>query len=276
MRVVAPEALPVDAPLSTDEIDVVVSDRVEDVDDALAIVHDGFVEAGYATARASGRRMHPAYLNPGTVFAVARIGDEAIGTAALIADGPFGLPSDRAFAEENDAMRAESDEPLRECGSLAVRAPWRRHTRRIFVRAISALTRVAFDEFPDAPVPMAVSPESERFYSAMVGSRTIAGPRPLYGAPAVLMRTSGRGVVEHCALRLTSGQRRMGALIGEADPAWLRDRRTHAPLPADWLRALEDDRGVTGDLYAQIRLLAARHPDMLLDLLREAQGTIAA
>jgi hypothetical protein len=276
MRVAAPEALPADGRLSTDEIDVVVSDRVEDVDEALAIVHDGFVEAGFATARTSGRRMHPAYLNPGTVFAVARIDGTAIGTAALIADGPFGLPSDRAFAEENDQMRAESDELLHECGSLAVRAPWRRHTRRIFMRAISALTRVAFEEFPDAPVPMAIAPESERFYAAMVGARRIAGPRPLYGAPAVLLRTSGRGVVEHSALGATSGQRRMDALINEEAPAWLTDRRAHAPLPADWLRALDDDRGVSGGLADQIRLLAALYPDTLHDLLGQARSTIAA
>ena len=97
---------PVDAMPAVDEIDVTASDRVEDIDEALMVVHDGFVEAGYLDPTPSGRRMHPAYLNPGTVFFVARVDGETVGTCALIADGPFGLPSDRAFAEENDLLRA--------------------------------------------------------------------------------------------------------------------------------------------------------------------------
>ena len=64
--------------------------------------------------------MHPSYLNPGTVFLVARIDGETVGTCAMIADGPFGPPSDRAFAEENDADARRGDGRLHECGSLAV------------------------------------------------------------------------------------------------------------------------------------------------------------
>ena len=129
-----------------------LSDRVEDVDEALAVVHDGFVEAGYTlprSPRAGG--CTPSYLNPGTIFAVARIDGEPVGAAVLVADGPFGLPSDRAFAEENDALRALGSGPMLECGSFVVAAPWRRHTRRVFVRVIAALIRVALDEFPDSP-----------------------------------------------------------------------------------------------------------------------------
>lgn len=276
MEVVAPERRSVAAPPSTEEIDVVLSDCVEDVDDAIAIVHDGFVEAGYSAPQASGRRLHPAYLNPGTFFAVARVGGEAIGTIALIADGPFGLPSDRAFAEENDLLRAESDAPIRECGSLAVRASWRRHTRRIFMRTTSALLRVGLEEFPDAPVPMVVAPESERFYSAMTGAHLVAGPRPLYGAPAVLMRTSAAGSARHCSLRNAPGQRRMNALVAERNPSWLMDRRSGEPLPSEWLRELIDEQGVMDRLGAQVGLLARRHPDTLLDLLRDARGVTTA
>lgn len=275
MELIAPSRS-VAAPPSTEEIDVVLSDRVEDVDDAISIVHDGFVEAGYSAPQASGRRLHPAYLNPGTFFAVARVGGEAIGTIALIADGPFGLPSDRAFAEENDRLRAESNLPIRECGSLAVRAPWRRHTRRIFVRATCALLRAGLEEFPEALVPMVVAPESERFYSAMTGARLVAGPRPLYGAPAVLLRTSAAESARHCALRSSPGQRTMDALVNERNPSWLMDRRSGEPLPSEWLRELIDEQGAMDPLAAQIGLLAQRHPDTLLDLMGDARSATAA
>ena len=188
----------VGAALSTSEIEVTVADGGRDIDDALAVIHDGFVEAGYLTPRPSGRRMHPSYLNPGTVFLVARIDGETVGTCAMVADGPFGLPSDRAFAEENDLMRAEGP-VVRECGSLAVSGSHRRHTRRIVMRLFAAATRLALDEFPDSPVVVAVTPENERFYAAIAGAVRVADPRPLFGAPAVLLRTGGPLLALHCA-----------------------------------------------------------------------------
>jgi hypothetical protein len=258
-----PAPLTVEADPTTSEIDVVASDRVEDIDEALAVVHDGFVEAGYLRAQASGRRMHVSYLNPGTIFFVARIEGEPVGTCALIADGPFGVPSDRAFIEENDELRARTGYVLHEAGSLVVGTAHRRSTRRIVMRLFAAMTRVAIDEFPTAPVPMAVAPENERFYASLAGAQTIARERPLYGAPAVLLLTSGTSLAAHCAQRASPGQRRMDALVTEANPAWLTDRRTHDPLPPAWLDTLLDEQGLTRDLTAQIRLLSERYPDVL-------------
>lgn len=261
MTTFAPRQL--DAPPSTAEIDVVASDCVEEVDEALSIIHDGFVEAGYIPPQRSGRRMHASYLNPGTVFFVARMDGVPVGTCALIADGPFGLPSDRAFAEENDAMRAESGLLLHECGSLAVRNTARRHTRRIVMRVIAAMTRLALEEFPDAPVPMAVAPENQRFYAAIVGAREVAGTRPLYGAPAILLRTGGIELAAHAAQRETPSQRTMDDLITEQSPSWLARRRSSRPLPALWLQELLDEQDVTGRLAQQVALLAERHPRAL-------------
>lgn len=267
---------PLLAERSTEEIDVVTSDCVEEMDEALAIIHDGFVEAGYTLARPSGRRMHASYLNPGTVFFVARIDGLPVGTCALIADGPFGLPSDRAFAEENDLMREESGLLLRECGSLSVRSEARRHTRRIVMRIIAAMTRLALEEFPAAPVPMAVSPESRRFYAAMVGAAEVAGPRPLYRAPAVLLRTGGTLLAAHCAQRETPSQRTMDDLITEPNPSWLTRRRARGPLPARWLQELLDEQDVTRRLSSQLELLGERHPLALTAAVRRAGVTMAA
>lgn len=261
---------------TTAEIDVVASDRVEDVDAALAVVHDGFVEAGYLAAQESGRRMHASYLNPGTTFFVARIEGETVGTCAYIADGPFGLPSDRAFAEENDRLRAGTDQVVREAGSLVVSSEHRRSTRRIVTRLFAAMTRIALQEFPTAPVPMAVAPENERFYASLAGARAIAGERPLYGAPAVLLLTSGAGLAAHCARRLTPSQRRMDALVTEPSPSWLTDRRAHMAPPAAWLEDLLDEQGVTHGLAAQIQLLSDMYPQALAQILRRARTPLVA
>lgn len=262
---------------STTEIEVVLSDRIEDVDEALAVVHDGFVEAGYTLPRPSGRRMHTSYLNPGTVFAVARVDGEPVGAAVLVADGPFGLPSDRAFAEEIDALRGFDSRPLLECGSFVVAASWRRHTRRVFVRVMSALIRVAYEEFPGSGILISVAPETVRFYGAIAGMAGIAGPRPLYGAPAILLRSPDAAhMVEHCRRGESSGQRALDRLIREHPRSWLADVRTGRPLPDRWIRELMAEDGGAERLAEQIRLLALRHPHALRALLGEAAGVLAA
>jgi hypothetical protein len=131
-------------------------------------------------------------------------------------------------------------------------------------------------EFPGAPVPLAVTPENRRFYSAMAGALDIAGPRPLYGAPAVLLQTGATALAAHCALRTTPTQRAMDALLTERDPAWFTDHRSRLPLPSDWLSALLDEQGVTDALAAQIRLLAERYPDALAHILSAARTKAAA
>jgi hypothetical protein len=264
------------APPSTDEIEIVLSDRVEDVGEVLRVVHDGFVEAGFTLPQPSGMRLHASYLNPGTVFALARIDGEPVGAAVVVVDGPFGLPSDRAFAEENDALRSLGPDPIHECGSFVVRAQWRRHTRRVFVRAIAALTRIALVDSPGSPVVITASPETERFYGAILGMRRLSEPRPLYGAPALLMHPgSVADMARHCRRGDSSGQRAMDRLIRETHPSWLVDRRGGLALPSDWLRELVEEQDAAGGLAAQIHLLASRHPSLLRSILRDEGVALA-
>jgi hypothetical protein len=260
---------------STAEIEVVASFCVEELDEAMSIVHDGFVQAGYMAPQPSGRRLHASYLNPGTMFFVARMEGRAVGTCALIADGPFPLPSDRAFVEENDRLREETGRPLHECGSLSVRAEARRHTRRIVMRLVAAMSRVSAERFPTSAVPLAVGPENRRFYASLVGAEQLAGERPLYGPPAVLLCTSGLGPTIHAAQRLTPIQRTMDDLISEQDPSWLTVRRPE-PLPAAWLQRLIDEQGVMRALSDQVALLAAHHSHALVGALRDTRSALAA
>lgn len=256
---------------TTTEIEVVLSDRVEDVNEALAVVHDGFVEAGYTMPKRSGRRMHAAYLNPGTIFGLARIGDEPVGAVVLVMDGPFGLPSDRAFVEENDNLRRASRSPVLECGSFAVSAPWRQHTRRVFVRLIAALMRATIDDLPDSPVVIAVTPEMERFYRSTLCLKLLGGPRPLYGDACLQLCTPSIATLRDCVrVGATSPARALDRIVEGPEPDWIADRRTGRPLPARWLAELNEEQGVTAALEAQVRLLAARYPEACRALLREA------
>ena len=68
----------------------------------------------------------------------------------------------------------------------------------------------------------------------------------------------------------------MDALITEAEPTWLTDRRTDRPPPAGWLEDLMDEQGVTAALAAQIELLSARHPHALGRILGRARMSMVA
>ena len=160
-------------------------------------------------------------------------------------------------------MSAEGMGRLHECGSLAVARHHRRHTRRIVTRVVAAMTRVANAEFPDAPVPMAVAPENLRFYEALVGARLVAEERPLYGAPAILMRTGGGPIFAYSAQRRSPIQRTMDLLLTDPDPAWLADVRSGEAPPAEWLEPLLADCAGYGRFRDQQTLLAALADDPL-------------
>jgi hypothetical protein len=257
-------------------IAVTISDRVEDADIALRLIHDGFVEAGFVSPQPSGRRLHPSYLNPGTFFAVARVNGVPVGASALMPDGPFGLPSERAFAEEIDELRATPGGVLMEAGSLAVGSSWRRHTRGIFTRLMGALGRGGLEIDLEARVVLCIPPESERFYAGLFGWEVVGEARALFGAPAVLIAGDAQTMLHTFAKALTSAQRTMHDLMGDPDPAWLTDRRSGEPLPAHWLVPLIEEQGLTPRLGAQLQLLGARYPGALLSLLDQAGARAAA
>ncbi len=243
------------------EIHVTVSDAQEEIDDALAAVHDGFVDAGYMEPQPSGRRMHPSYLNPGLTFMIARIDGETVGVISVVSDGPFGLPADRAFAEEIDALRRTA--PVCEVGSLTIRAEWRRHTRRIYMRLLAATVRHVWERHADSHIVLAVTPESERFTSNLFGCTTIAPPRPLYGAPAVLLLTDRERLHETYRDDAGPSRRAMRGLVYEEHPPWLSHVRATEPWDPAWVGALVAEQGVSERLGAQIALLhkLCPHPD---------------
>jgi hypothetical protein len=238
---------------ATNEIDVVLSDHVDDVDDALMVVHHGFVAAGYTEPRPSGRRMHPSYLNPGTRFALARIEDEPVGTVAMVSDGPFGLPCERAFAEEVDTLRMRGS--VHEVGSLVVDAQWRRHTRRIFLHIMATMVRLVLDFDDDDSVVMAMAPETARFTGGMFGATPLADPRPLFGAPAVLLRTSRPQLLDCFAEAATSGRRELRRMVLDPDPEWLDVRLCGDPFPREWWEPLLEEEGTAARLRNQLAIL---------------------
>jgi hypothetical protein len=256
--------------------EILVSDRGEDVGEALGLIHDGFVAAGYMQPTPSGRRLHPAYLNPGTYFVMARMQGELAGAMAMVSDGPFGLPAERAFAEEIDAIRAACDAPIHEAGSRVVPQAWGHRAGRISMFMIAATINLGIRELSDSPILITIAPEAERSLHATIECERVAGPRPLFGAPALLMLTTPDVLPDHFGRALTSSQRAMAALALDPDPLWLVDNRAGEALDAPWLGTLIAEQGLDARLAAQLEIIGARHPGVFGSIVDAAGVRIAA
>lgn len=232
---------------------VTLTDDHEEVDAALRLVHDGFVASRFMAPRPSGRRMIAPFLNPGTAFALARVDGVLRGTVALIADGPFGLPADRAFAEEIDVLREEAPRVF-EVGSLALDGSTPRLHGPVVLALMAALQRKQMREFPDCPGVVAVAPTAQRFYGAVVGFQPCTEPRPLFGAPAVLMQATARAIGDGLLTPEGTSRVRMARLVHGSAMSWLTDRRGGEPWPSEWLNPLLDEVHLRSRVAAQARL----------------------
>lgn len=232
---VAPRTQPSYEPLT-----VVTTDRWDEIEEALAVVHDGFVEAGYMEAQASGRRMIAPYLNDGVVFSLAYVGDEVAGVLVLMPDGEFGLPSDSAFRAEIDALRA-TGRPLFESGSLVVATRFRRHTRRILAGLVASNIRF-FRETCDGVLIISTEPRQQGFYESLSGMKPISGVCDHYGAPAVLLAADYPAMLATMGRATTNGQRLIGTLVLDSPARWLIDHRCGGRWPADQVVPLIEEQ----------------------------------
>lgn len=217
------------------DIRVVVSQRAAVADDAMRLAHDGAVEAGFMEPAPSGRRFYASYLNPGTRFIVAYANHVPIATLTVVEDGPFRLPSDRAFAEELDARRAAGDE-LIEAGSFAIAHEWRRQPQLMFGYILGTLLRLNISRGPHLRIAWSAEPRQADLLARTFDGEMISEPRHYLGAPAILLVTS---TADKWATHLSdpngrTPQRIVGEYALAPEPDWL---ECDAP-PGDWQQAL--------------------------------------
>lgn len=254
-------------PVIDPRLEITISNRWEDVDLVMKIVHDVYVTVGYAKPRGSGRRLIPTYWNPDALFIIGRWEGGVGAVAVLVPDGPFGLPSERVYGEEIQDMR---DEGLGvwEYTSLCVLDEYRHMYRHFFGGLFGAGYRAIVAAGGATHVCLiSVPPEQERSYTAMLDFERVGDARPLYGAPAVLLKVP----IDTVAGTLESGSRRLHqqlkpAFLGE-ETDWLVDRRLDLP---NWpteplLELIDEQRGLAG-LPDQVAHLVRHHPGVASQL----------
>ena len=235
---------------------VVVSDRAAVADDAMRLTHDVYVERGFADPAPSGRRFMAPYLNPGTRFIVAYDGDEPIATATLVADGPFGLPADRSFAEEVDQARADAN-TLCEVTGLAVASSWRGHTRLVLGLVLGTAVRLNGQYGAGHRAVYVVEPRQAALMSRVLIGERRYGPRPLLGSPGTLVVTQdfSRYRTFYADPTGPAARRLVGEYALDPEPTWLIDE----PQSGGWrqvlLPELVEESGLLSRLERQLGLL---------------------
>jgi hypothetical protein len=231
-------------------------------DDALRLAHDAMVERGFiSTPTATGRRFDAAYLNPGTRFVVAYVEDKPIAAATLVEDGPFGLPADRAFVEELDLVRKESDSVV-EVSGLVVEPRWRRRMRLVFGYVLGTVVRVLVP----APgvrrrIAFAVEPRQASMMAEVFSGGPVAGPRPMFRAPATLVVTIDAMTALSSGYYTSPKGSRMRQTVAEyglcLQPPWLVIETPERPWRPALLPELLAQSGLQRRVEEQMAILAS-------------------
>jgi len=171
---------------------------LEDLRDAYHLVHEIFVDEGYIRPFPGELRMRAFEALPDTATLVAKADGKIVGVQSLIPDAEYvGIPSDRAFRGEIDALRSEGRRVC-EAANEAVAAEYRRSAiptelmRCCFAHAVSTGC---------TDVVTAVSPGHAKFY-ALMGFETISPVRSfseMLRDPVVVVRFNFDTVRDHVA-----------------------------------------------------------------------------
>ena len=146
---------------------------VEDLHKAYKLVHDVYLGTGFIEKEISGMRMRIFEMTPDIATFVAKVDGRVVGVLSVLEDTPeLGLPSDSAFKEELDGLRAAGNR-LCEITNQAVAPEYRKSAvpTELMRCAVAHLTVAGFDR-----AIASVSPSHGSFYD-LAGFREVGSKR---------------------------------------------------------------------------------------------------
>lgn len=151
-----------------------VARTTREYEDAFRLVHAGYVYQGLESVRASELRVTPQHMLPEAAVIVAYEGEQLVGTMTVILDSPAGLPLDKDYPVELDAMRRRGAR-LVEYGSFAI-------VERCWHSGVSTLLniaayRIANEIFRATHTVIGVAPHAAPFYCAVYDFTSLGRPR---------------------------------------------------------------------------------------------------
>lgn len=163
-----------------------VASSFDEWQQAFALIHQSYVQAGLAEHNPCGLRVTPYHLLSTTSTLIARLQGEVIGTLSLIRENPSGIPMEQVYGREIQQFREEGVS-FAEVSCLATG----KYTGKEFLRIFSRLMRLVAQHARFLGVErllIATHPRHAAFYERFMGFRRF-GEATSYptvrGAPAV-------------------------------------------------------------------------------------------
>lgn len=234
----------------------VISDDAQTARDALRLAHDGGVEAGFLTPSPSGMRFNSTFMNPGTMFGVAYSGDEVVASIVLIEDGPFGLPSDRAFVEEIDMFRKKGDDVF-EVAAWVIAKEWRRHFAMVVRVLFGTVIRMNIAAGGRRRMIFVVEPQRAGVTSELFALELMSEPRPYLEIPGTLLVTRPVSEWADHYIGADAGfiPSRMAQWVFDPDPEWMQVGREGPHWSTEVLPTLLAESDIERRLEVQLAIV---------------------
>lgn len=159
----------------------------EDLSAAFRILHDAYVDAGFAQPHSSGMRITRYHALPSTSTLVAKWDGEVVGTISIVRDSAFGFPLDQIF--DVSSLR-QKGRRVAEISSLAIKKEFRRERGKILFPLMKFMHNYCSYYFGTDTMVIAVNPRHIEFYEALfffqrLQMKTVDSYDFANGAPAV-------------------------------------------------------------------------------------------
>lgn len=138
------------------------AETAEEIQQALKLVHDSYVELDYMDPNEAQMRFSKFHALPTTVILIAQWKDEVIGTVSIIPDSFLGLPSDATWALDKYRKNGEI---IAEISSLSIKRNFRRRRGRILMPLCKLMNHYCIDFLKLDGIVIATTMEVEPFYT---------------------------------------------------------------------------------------------------------------
>ncbi len=141
-----------------------------ELSDAYRILHDSYVELGYAVTQASGMRIVKYFALPSTTTLIALFDGKVVGTISIIRRGSFGLPADSVFDVSEFVNR---NEVIAEISSLAIASDFRQKRGALFLPLLKYFWEYTERFMTLDSIVISVSPSMSDFYEGFLGFKRL-------------------------------------------------------------------------------------------------------
>jgi hypothetical protein len=207
-----------------DGITFKIADTRDELEAAYRLVHDVYVQEGYADAHESGMRVNLRYALPTTTTFVGIHEGKVVITMTLVGDSPLGLPMDAIFSRELYRLRRQG-RFLAEVSALASDPSYRKGTQALALFTNKIMWLYAIRNLKVDDLVIAINPKHRWVYRTLILFEPISSGVKSYhyvkDAPAIAMRLDLTNIMqrmERAYRGLPSGVHLFHFFVNERSP----------------------------------------------------------